>query len=202
MEYKMITTVAIVRNIDHSSTKVTYNLEDRTGTINAHLWVEEGDAPMGANMMLNTYARVIGAIRHTGDAKSIMIYKIQPVKGINEVNTHFIEVVNARYQAEEYYRGGDGKSDGVKMEVDAGFGDATQSTNGTQSDGPKGKELVVFKAIQQAVALYPEHGVNRTELRSKFPHISENELGSILEKLLSDGHVYSTLDADHFMSCF
>ena len=30
-EYKMITTVAIVRNIDHSSTKITYALEDLTG---------------------------------------------------------------------------------------------------------------------------------------------------------------------------
>lgn len=31
MEYKMITTVAVVRNIDHSSTKITYQLEDLSG---------------------------------------------------------------------------------------------------------------------------------------------------------------------------
>lgn len=48
--------------------------------------------------MLNTYARVIGAVRQQGDIKSIMIYKIQAVKSINEVNTHYLEVVNARYQ--------------------------------------------------------------------------------------------------------
>lgn len=30
-EYKMITTVAVVRNIEHASTKITYLLEDRTG---------------------------------------------------------------------------------------------------------------------------------------------------------------------------
>lgn len=30
-EYKMITIVAVVRTIDHSSTKITYTLEDITG---------------------------------------------------------------------------------------------------------------------------------------------------------------------------
>ena len=30
-EYKMVTVVAIVRNIEHTSTKITYQLEDITG---------------------------------------------------------------------------------------------------------------------------------------------------------------------------
>lgn len=52
--------------------------------------------------MLNSYARVIGAVRSQGGNKSIMIYKIDTVKGINEVNTHYLEVLNARYMAEEF----------------------------------------------------------------------------------------------------
>ena len=52
--------------------------------------------------MLNSYARVIGAVRSQGGNKSIMIYKIDSVKGINEVNTHYLEVLNARYMAEEF----------------------------------------------------------------------------------------------------
>lgn len=30
-EYKMVTVVAIVRNIEHTSTKITYSMEDITG---------------------------------------------------------------------------------------------------------------------------------------------------------------------------
>lgn len=72
------------------------------GRIEAHFWVEEGEAPTVSNVMLNSYARVIGAVRSQGGNKSIMIYKIDAVKGINEVNTHYLEVLNARYMAEEY----------------------------------------------------------------------------------------------------
>jgi replication factor A2 len=34
MEFKMVTVVAIVRNIEHTSTKITYSMEDITGNKN------------------------------------------------------------------------------------------------------------------------------------------------------------------------
>lgn len=43
-EYKMITAVAIVRNIEHSSTKITYTLSDITGT---------SEVPQQVNLLLN-----------------------------------------------------------------------------------------------------------------------------------------------------
>lgn len=148
--------------------------------------------------MLNTYARVVGAVRQQGDAKSIMIYKIQPVSGINEVNTHYLEVVNARYQAEEYYRGANDATN-VKMEVEStGYGDS--QTAGTQ--GPTGKNLAIFKAIQASGISNPERGISRQELCKKFPHISESEMRTIIDGMSGEGHIYSTIDSDHFVSCF
>lgn len=201
LEYKMVTLVALVRNIDHSSTKITYSLEDLTGRINAHLWVEEGDAPAASGIMLNTYARVIGAVRQQSDIKSIMIYKIHPAKGINEVNTHYLEVINARYQAEEYYRGGGGDSavnGGNKMEVEHGSSAGTQSTQA----GPQGKDLIIFNAIQHSAQTHPERGISRQDLCRKFPNMSEMEVTTILDKMSNEGHIYSTVDNDHFLSCF
>lgn len=205
-EYKMITTVALVRSIDHSSTKITYTLEDVTGRINAHLWVEEGDTPQTAGIMINTYARVIGAVRQQNDTKSVLIYKIQPVKSINEVNTHYLEVVNARYQAEEYHRGAgmDTAAGGVaKMEIDnGGFGDALAQGSSTQNGPAKGKDTAIFNAIQKSGETHPETGLSKQELLRIFPHIPEGEMTNILEKLAADGHTYSTIDSDHFLSCF
>lgn len=148
--------------------------------------------------MLNTYARVFGAVRHYGDVKSIMIYKIQPAKGINEVNTHYLEVVNARYQAEEYFRAGVSDAANVKMEVEStGYGDSQIA--GTQ--GPTGKNLAIFKAIQASGILNPDRGISRQELCKKFSHISEPEMRSIIDNMSAEGHIYSTVDSDHFLSC-
>lgn len=146
--------------------------------------------------MLNTYARVIGAVRQQGDSKSIMIYKIQPVKSINEVNTHYLEVVNARYQSEEFYKGpGD-----VKMETDS------QALRGAAAmdsqSGPQGKSSAVFNAIQISGTTNPERGINRQELYRKFPQLPQGELDKMLDQMSADGHVYSTVDHDHFLACF
>lgn len=172
------------------------------GRISAHLWVEEGDAPSASGIMLNMYARVIGAVRQQGDTKTILIYKIQPVRSINEVNTHLLEVVNARYQSEEYYRGGmPGAPAGLaKMEVD---GVETQEPSlNTQSGPAKGKETAIFNAIQAIDETHPETGISKQDLVRKFPQISEGEMTKLLDKMSSDGHIYSTIDSDHFLSCF
>lgn len=196
--YKMLKLMAIVKDMDHTSTKVTYSLEDITGTINAHLWVEEGETPALANVMLGTYARVIGSVRQTGDNKSIMIYSIQPSKGPNEVNSHYLEVIHARYKSEDLYRGGASTSNGfgaaaapVKMEAE-NFG-------GSQM---KGKVSAVFQAVQALSGSHPEVGASRSELAKKFPQISASELSKILDDLSAEGNIYSTIDPDHFLSCY
>jgi replication factor A2 len=152
--------------------------------------------------MLNTYARVIGAVRQHGESKSIMIYKIHAVQGINEVNTHYLEVINARYQAEDYCNGGGGGSNlAVKMDTDAYSGTVKQELPSTQ-DGPQGISVVVFKAIQAGGVKNPDTGINRQELIRQFPRITPNEMQNIFDKLTSEGHIYSTIDNDHFLACF
>lgn len=193
--------MAIVKGIEHTSTKVTYLLEDITGQIPAHLWVEEGDLPLQTSgVMIGTYARVIGSVRQTGDNKSLMIFSIQPSKGPNEVNTHYLEAIHARYKLEDLYRGGSSTSTGfgvadtaapVKMEV--------EMVGGSQL---KGKPSAVFQAIQSLSKSNPEVGANRNDLAKKFPQISASELSKILDDLSAEGNIYSTIDPDHFLSCY
>lgn len=199
--YKMIKLVAIVRNIEHSSTKITYTLEDITGKINAHLWVEEGEAPSSSSgVMLGTYARIVGSVRQTGDAKSIMIYSIQAAKSPNEINSHYLEAIHARYKSEDLYRGGSlaatGSGASVKMEIDGIGGGASGASQ------LKGKSSAVFNAVQELAKANPEVGASRSELAKKFPQISASELGKILDDLSGEGNIYSTIDPDHFLSCY
>jgi replication factor A2 len=62
-EYKMITAVAIVRNIDHSSTKITYALEDITGEREIRLTLTEskGFSLQAASMLISGSKK---AMRH------------------------------------------------------------------------------------------------------------------------------------------
>jgi replication factor A2 len=192
-EYKMITTVALVRNIDHSTTKITYELEDLTGTIPGHYWIEENDSQQ-KNIQLNTYVRVVGSLRSTSGTKSIMIFNIHPVSGINELNTHLLEVINARYLAEEYSRGGGENEQNqlTKMEVDTAVPD--------DIDGLRGKDRTILDVIRTFNS--SDTGCNRAELIKRFPNIPAREISTILDAMVSNGHIYTTVDQDHFQACF
>lgn len=203
-EYKMVTIVAVVRNIEHSSTKITYELEDMSGRIMAHLWVDE-DAPSNQNIIINSYVRVVGGVRSQNKQKTIMIYKIHPVSGINEVNTHLIEVVNVRYAAEEN-AGGKAKGD-MKMDVDSASGSVVGNGAGgdqhnDDTDGLNAKEKVIFNLIRSALESDNVEGFHRDEICKRFPHFSRGEIDAMLLKMSTEGLIYTTIDTDHFQACF
>lgn len=153
--------------------------------------------------MLNSYARVVGALRSQGDSKSIMIYKIHPVSGVNEVSTHYIEVVNARFMAESFANS-DGKAlngSGHKMEVD-GQHQTGGETMESGLEGLNAKEKVVFKMIQGGAAEQSEAGYSRDEITRRFSHFSKDELDQMLAKMIYEGLIYTTVDNDHFASCY
>lgn len=102
LTYRLVKLVALVRNIDHSSTKITYRLEDFTGQIDGNLWLDEEDSLKNPQIMLNTYAEVVASVRTTNGVKNLMIFKISPITTINEANTHWLEVLGCRFMSEEF----------------------------------------------------------------------------------------------------
>lgn len=73
-------------------------------------------------------------------------------------------------------------------------------TQHSQSGPTEGKSIAIFKAIQSCNN--SERGISRQELSRKFPKVSEHEMAAIIEKMSGDGHIYSTVDSDHFLACF
>lgn len=170
----MVSIVALVRNILHSSTKITYTLEDFTGQIEGLLWLEEGDSANTPQLLLNTYARVYCSVRNQGGKKVLMIYNIAPISSINELNTHLLEVINARYMAEEYGKGGTAAFDSTNNNVTNGqsinqFGSSDAGT----VHGLNSKQMLIYEAIKQNKS---QIGAGLNELQKKFSHISPTEI--------------------------
>ncbi|KAL5283317.1 RPA2 family protein [Megaselia abdita] len=200
MSFGMVTLVAIVREVETSSTKITYTLEDFTGRIDAHYWLEEGASLNTPDVMEGSYARVYGTVRTTGGKKTLMIFKLHAVNDPNEVNTHILEVLTARYKAEEYSRNGGSAPIGDG----SGFTDFSlnKDSGGEGSDtasrlGLSGKHAAVFNAIHADAS---EEGIDRDRLEKKFSHISKSELGQILDYMVNEGHIYTSIDTDHFLA--
>lgn len=192
----MCSIVAIVRTIDHSSTKITYRLEDLTGQIDAHLWLEDGaDNFGGPPVVVNTYCRIYGSVRSQNNGKTIMLFKLEPVSSVNEVTTHLLEVLHARYMSEKFtsdsmseYGGAEAGNAALAngfggLAVNgAGSGAGTSTTAVNSATGLKGKDLAVFEAVKKNGT---DKGISMDELLRKFSHISESEMRYIYHLLLS-----------------
>jgi len=171
MQYAMACVVGIVRNVETSSTKITYTLEDHSGRIDAHYWLEEGDALKAPEVMVNNYVKVYGTTRSQGGQKTLMVFKLLPVLDPNEVCTHLLEVLNARYRAEDYQnKGGSGA---VASSGSGSIADFTASQSSAIVSGLDPKQQAVFQAIKSNVS---EEGISRKELKAKFSHISDSEV--------------------------
>uniref|UniRef100_A0A182IPM5 Replication protein A C-terminal domain-containing protein n=1 Tax=Anopheles atroparvus TaxID=41427 RepID=A0A182IPM5_ANOAO len=194
-QYAMITLVAIVRNVDYSSTKVTYQLEDHTGRIDAHFWLEEDGAVNTPSIVPHSYARVVGSVRNQGGTKAIMIFKIDQVSSPNDVTTHLLEVLHSRYKSEE------NSKRKVESSIDSNS-NATSNGGFMETDsvgaslGLNGKQLAVYKAIKSHVS---DIGISRKELQAKFNHINASEMQNITDFMTQEGMIYTTVDADHFL---
>lgn len=184
MSFGMVSIVGIVRNVEHSSTKITVTIEDHTGQIDAHLWLEDGDMGNMPPLLLNTYARVFGSIRNQGGKKALMIFKIEQLSSINELTTHLLEVLNTRYMAEDFSKsaGGGGstsyaggmsntyQSTSDNFNGNTGFGAAP---NDGSNLGLTGKQLMIYKAVKE---YKNEQGISKQELLQKFKNIPMSEL--------------------------
>lgn len=173
MAFGMVNVVGIVRKIEHSSTKITFTIEDITGRIDGLLWLEEGDTANTPALLENTYARIYGSIRNQGGTKVLMIFNISSIGSINELNTHYLEILNAKYMAEEFSKGGMPSTDGVHNNENNANHFNTNNFSESSSHGLSGKQLVIYEAIKKCDS---STGISLKELEKRFSHVSPSEV--------------------------
>ncbi|XP_055376535.1 replication protein A 32 kDa subunit [Condylostylus longicornis] len=194
MAFAMVTTVAIVRNIETSSTKITYTLEDHSGRIDAHYWLEDGDTIKSPDVMVNNYARVFASIRQHSGTKTLMVFKLVTVNDINELTNHMLEVLNARYKTEEFSK------KGYNDNTNEFNGGALNNANAFGSEANNGLDSK-HSAVLDVIRNYTDaDGISRNELEKRFRHVNKNEITSMLDFMINEGHIYTTIDADHFQA--
>lgn len=204
--YAMVSLAAIIRKIDYTSTKITYTIEDHTGRMEAHYWLEDEGSPQ-PKITQNAYAKIVGALRKSGDQNVIIVYNAQEIEDPNELVTHMLETLYCRFKGENLSKGG-----GLTTGMSAGLGGMTLNHgnhNGTHmemedvkpmvaSNGLTGKHAVMVEAINAANSTNGDSGISRQQVFAKFPKIPRDEVNQILDYLSNEGFIYSTINADHF----
>jgi len=199
----MVEFVGTVKSVDVQASKTTYIIDDDTGSVSAVHWTD-GDKAItdGDAVSEGMHARVIGVVRSQKGEKHIMVFRICGVEGRAEVDAHKLEVVYAKMKIKQLV-------DKENMTIGAnplsnsmvgGFGGATgASSGGAASSGSSfgnPKHEAVFKMLQGCTR---EEGLHRDELMQGLSgKMSKKDLDDALAYLSDEGHIYSTMDEDHF----
>ena len=128
--------------------------------------------------------------------KSLVAFKIMPLEDMNEFTTHILEVVNAHMMLSD---SNSQPSAGTLPISNPGMGEAG-SFNGNNFIPANGLTVAQNQALNLIKACPRPEGLNFQDLKNQLQHMSVASIKLAVDFLSNEGHIYSTVDDDHFKS--
>ncbi|XP_038057729.1 replication protein A 32 kDa subunit-like [Patiria miniata] len=208
VEIYQVSIVGLIRQVEMAATNILYKLDDRTGPLlDIRQWIDNDEnTPEEMQPQVhreNTYVKVIGNIRTFGGKRSIAPFKIKPLTDMNELTLHMLETVHThmlltkRKSAEASTSSNFGSNQFTTpskggMASTSGFGSVAAPANGLNN--------VQGQVHQLITACHDDQGVSINYLATSLKGTPFNKIREALEFLSNEGHIYSTIDDDHFKS--
>lgn len=202
-EAHMVTFVGTVEQIDSKQTNVTYTVRDDSGAIEVVQWIEgEGNATSNIQVMEGNFCRVVGSIRQTQDRRHVMAFRVAKLNSANEITTHLLETQWIRMKLRQMKRkmGQPMNNSTIGAGMTGPLASSSSATSNTANGitGLSAFQSMVYTIIQATTA---ETGMEKSQIyNSVRGKMSPRDVDAALEFLCSEGHIYSTVDEDHFKS--
>uniref|UniRef100_A0A3Q1FTI5 Replication factor A protein 2 n=1 Tax=Acanthochromis polyacanthus TaxID=80966 RepID=A0A3Q1FTI5_9TELE len=174
VEVSQVTIVGIIRSTDKSMTNIQYKVDDMTGApMDVKQWVDTED-PSVDNTVLppGTYVKVSGNLRSFQNHRSVVAFSVRPLEDMNEITSHMLEVVQAHMVLSK-----------------------------PQTTVRILKHARRFLLVLCLIRSCPEpQGISIQDLKQRLSGISLAVIKQAVEFLSNEGHIFSTIDEDHYKS--
>ncbi|XP_036770850.1 replication protein A 32 kDa subunit isoform X1 [Manis pentadactyla] len=198
VEISQVTIVGIIRHAEKAPTNIVYKIDDMTAApMDVRQWVDTDDAS-GENTVVppETYVKVAGHLRSFQNKKSLVAFKIMPLEDMNEFTTHILEVVNAHMVLS---KSNSQPSAGRASISNPGMGEA--GNFGGNNFVPTNGLTVAQNQVLNLIKACPRpEGLNFQDLKNQLQHMTVASIKQAVDFLSNEGHIYSTVDDDHFKS--
>ncbi|XP_007120404.1 replication protein A 32 kDa subunit isoform X3 [Physeter macrocephalus] len=143
-----------------------------------------------------TYVKVAGHLRSFQNKKSLVAFKIMPLEDMNEFTTHILEVVNAHMMLS---KSNSQPSAGRAPISNPGMGEAG-NFGGNSFMPANGLNMAQNQVLNLIKACPRPEGLNFQDLKNQLQHMTVASIKQAVDFLSNEGHIYSTVDDDHFKS--
>jgi replication factor A2 len=202
VKFSQVCFMGIIRNVIKRANDTTYLINDMTSSdINVKQQADEEDNEEGGGgeprkeqqqYIENQYVRVNGIVKSLQNEKIVQAFGIRPVANLNELTNHMLEVINTSIH---YATGGSQGADN----------NGANSLGGAKSGGGNGDSNGGLTGIQHEVSAFikqskSSEGAHVNELFEQFTKYPQNKIKEALEFLSNEGHIYTSIDDEHFKS--
>lgn len=201
VEISQVSIVGIIRHAEKAPTNIVYKIDDMTAApMDVRQWVDTDD-PSGENAVVppETYVKVAGHLRAFQNKKSLVAFKVIPLEDMNEFTTHILEVVNAHMILNKAHNQPSASRAPVSYPGMGGMGEA--GNFGGNSFMPVNGLTAIQNQVLNLIKACPRpEGLNFQDLKNQLQHMSVSSVKQAVDFLSNEGHIYSTVDDDHFKS--
>ncbi|XP_045772892.1 replication protein A 32 kDa subunit [Maniola jurtina] len=199
-EIQIVSIVARIRNIRVQSTKITYTIQDITGRMRAVLWLDmeamDEDDKSAPKVQVNDYIQVYGNVKTNKGKKVLMAFKIMPITDINAITFHYLQCINNKLKMEADSKKAKTETSNATFTSGLPANSMVGMNDNTSVNGLNPRQMMVYNLIRASTL---EQGISKQDmfasLKDKMSHV---EFENTLEWMCGEGHIYSTIDEEHF----
>ncbi|KAG8005018.1 Replication protein A 32 kDa subunit, partial [Nibea albiflora] len=175
LDLNHVSVVGIVRGFAPFVTNIQYSVDDMTGPpLNVKQWVHEEASSlnrMDCDLMgfpsPGMYVKVIGCLRNFNGQRSVMAMTIRPIKDLNEITSHMLEVVHAHMEIF-------GKAFDVNMNATAVSLSGRGHPKGISQSGLSSIQTEVLQVIKKFSTRHT--GISFEDLKTQLEFLSKRDL--------------------------
>ncbi|CAK4634594.1 unnamed protein product [Aphanomyces euteiches] len=208
--------MGLLTEVVHNSTTITFVINDGTGTFPARFFLQGDDDPFQQQLVETLqdgmYVSVVGTLRSFGGKTSLSSYAVTPVENFNQITHHFLDCIYTHLRNVKGPQGGAPSQGGYNDQSSvnrfgggfSAFG-GQQPAYGAQTNYNYGATDSGFSdPAQQAIldilgANSTDMGLSVDQIKQQLQgRLSDAQLRDALNYLTNEGHIYSTIDENHF----
>lgn len=201
VELSQVTVVGVIKDSEKAPTNILYKLDDMTAPpMDVRQWVDTDEAG-SENIVVppGTYVKVAGHLRSFQNNKSLVAFKIMPLEDMNELTSHMLEVVQAHLllNKPQSLPGGSALALRTSMQNEGGAVGIYAGANDALMNGLTNQQSQVLNLIRNC---REQEGMSIDYMKRTLKNMNIVAIKQAVEFLSNEGHIYSTVDEDHFRS--
>ncbi|XP_062846004.1 replication protein A 32 kDa subunit-like isoform X2 [Trichomycterus rosablanca] len=187
VKINQVSVVGLNRKAEWTETNVVYSVDDMTGPpLDVKLWLNiENDDLNNCTIPSGSYIKV--------QYRFLIAFSIRPVKDLNEITSHMLEVIQAHLLSDA------GSYSRIKNKSMTSTAINTSYANDPATAGFTANQRKVFYLIKNC---HLAEGITLQRLKTLLEYLSPYDIRSCLQFLINEGHIFSTIDENHFKSTY